>query len=604
MKNIIALVLCLVMIAAFMAACSNNSGELQTATSGTATKETVGANIMDDVPEGLTLTIGIPLNSNVEDYDTNAYTLWLEEETGYNLEFVLYAPSNVDSTTQVVTQMVGGEKMPDLLLHMELSMEQRDEYGEDGFFVDLTEYLYDNDYMEQFCEYNFWGNYTKNVNGRMREHIDGALLSYNDAMYSFPYIHAQPTDQVLGCAWINQTWLDKLGLKMPTTMDELYDVCLEFITKDPNGNGQLDEIGMLGIHGIGHTYASAVNWIMSHYSLYNTDWCIENATGNFVYTKSTDEYREGLKAVRKFVNAGILPELNFTINTNELYSLTSPADGVAKVGVICGYIVTWDKMTTDVADEYTYLAPFGGYVELKDPLWRASWNYVTTDCEYPEAAVDLLLTMASPEGARRQRFGVPGVDYEVGLSVDTGVPCIKVLNANAYSGQTKQTWGQDVVKISWYILEDEDWKDQEAFTNPSVITPPEQQTTAEKQRLKHAAANLLWLELNEKYTANYTKMKYTPLDRIYIPLSPEGIAASNNIGTPLADYARRTVTEFMVGDRDVYDDAEWAEYLETLKDMDPENVYKNCMKLDHERTMAQAVEFNEIIAELAEQYDK
>ena len=32
------------------------------------------------------ITIGIPDNSLVQDYETNKLTLWLEEQTGYDLE--------------------------------------------------------------------------------------------------------------------------------------------------------------------------------------------------------------------------------------------------------------------------------------------------------------------------------------------------------------------------------------------------------------------------------------------------------------------------------------------------------------------------------------
>ncbi len=46
--------------------------------------------------------------------------------------------------------------------------------------------------------------------------------------------------------WIYKPWLDKLGLKMPTTTDEFYEVLKAFKTKDPNGNGKADEIPLSG----------------------------------------------------------------------------------------------------------------------------------------------------------------------------------------------------------------------------------------------------------------------------------------------------------------------------------------------------------------------
>src|SRR6185436_7991830 len=42
---------------------------------------------------------------------------------------------------------------------------------------------------------------------------------------------------------IRQDWLDKLGLKAPTTLDEFFEVAEAFTEKDPDGNGQNDTFG-------------------------------------------------------------------------------------------------------------------------------------------------------------------------------------------------------------------------------------------------------------------------------------------------------------------------------------------------------------------------
>src|SRR5690606_38145159 len=58
---------------------------------------------------------------------------------------------------------------------------------------------------------------------------------------------------------INMTWLNNLGLKAPTTADELIEVLTAFKTQDPNRNGKNDEIpynahtidyAMVGIQGM------------------------------------------------------------------------------------------------------------------------------------------------------------------------------------------------------------------------------------------------------------------------------------------------------------------------------------------------------------------
>lgn len=42
--------------------------------------------------------------------------------------------------------------------------------------------------------------------------------------------------------FVNRVWLDRLGLQVPTTWDELKAVLVAFRDRDPNGNGQADEI--------------------------------------------------------------------------------------------------------------------------------------------------------------------------------------------------------------------------------------------------------------------------------------------------------------------------------------------------------------------------
>ena len=59
-------------------------------------------------------------------------------------------------------------------------------------------------------------------------------------IYSIPYVTEAP--KVDFNPYINQEWLDKLGLKMPTNTEELREVLRAFKTQDPNGNGVNDEI--------------------------------------------------------------------------------------------------------------------------------------------------------------------------------------------------------------------------------------------------------------------------------------------------------------------------------------------------------------------------
>ncbi len=61
-------------------------------------------------------------------------------------------------------------------------------------------------------------------------------------IYSMTQYEPQAWNMTPYRLYINQTWLDKLGLNVPTTTDEYKEVLKAFATQDPNGNGQADEI--------------------------------------------------------------------------------------------------------------------------------------------------------------------------------------------------------------------------------------------------------------------------------------------------------------------------------------------------------------------------
>ena len=83
-------------------------------------------------------------------------------------------------------------------------------------------------------------NYTTRIAGEDADPTSG-LVATDGHTYSIGYMVGQNinTNQHF---FINQTWLDALGLETPTTLDELTEVLYAFKTQDPNGNGEADEV--------------------------------------------------------------------------------------------------------------------------------------------------------------------------------------------------------------------------------------------------------------------------------------------------------------------------------------------------------------------------
>jgi putative aldouronate transport system substrate-binding protein len=70
-------------------------------------------------------------------------------------------------------------------------------------------------------------------------------------IYAFPMLRLDPEVRNVWGPQIRADWLEKLGLAAPDTIDDWYRVLKAFRTRDPNGNGKVDEIpfSVLTING-------------------------------------------------------------------------------------------------------------------------------------------------------------------------------------------------------------------------------------------------------------------------------------------------------------------------------------------------------------------
>ena len=149
-----------------------------------------------------------------------------EEKTGLNLEWDVVKGS--DWSTKLNLMFVSDE-YPDIIIAPNCTVDD-EEYGvTQGLLIPLEDKIAEN-----------MPNYTTRIVGEDADPTSG-LVATDGHTYSIGYMVGQNinTNQHF---FINQTWLDALGLETPTTLDELTEVLRAFKTQDPNGNGEADEV--------------------------------------------------------------------------------------------------------------------------------------------------------------------------------------------------------------------------------------------------------------------------------------------------------------------------------------------------------------------------
>ena len=484
--------------------------------------------------EGGKLTVGIPQKASVTDYVDNAFTKYLEENTGVDIEFVFFSSTPTEYQQQLSLMAASNEEFPDVLTgFFNLGVGTVNSYGQDGYFLDLTELIdkYGDTYKKAL----------KKQDKRVQKLINQTITDPDTGkIFALPYVGLVTEDSIQSLMYINQTWLDAVGMKAPTNLDELYNVLKAFKTKDPNGNGQADEIPMLGGDAM-------MNYVMNAFIYYEQAHPYNVENGKVFAPFTTDEYKEGLRYLNKLCKEGLYSDLSFTVtNTTELKNLYTPANGVAQVGIIAGHPQSYTNTLSPVLDQYTALGALGdatgegGYMVVADVQTYLS-TFITKDCENPELAMKFCDFFYEDETIIRARRGEKDVDWKEQPGKDyTGeeVP-VYVINSEAFF-QGNKTWGQMQSGI---------------LTRQNFSTSLQTDDQGEARTMRLLGTSRVFLNnarLKEDTVRNlvYTSAEYEIKDQYENTLN---------------NYVNEQADLFVMGTKSI--DADWAAYVQQIEDL-------------------------------------
>ncbi|MVQ34770.1 extracellular solute-binding protein [Paenibacillus sp. MAH-34] len=229
---------------------------------------------------------------------------------------------------------------------------------------------------------------------------------------------------------IRKDWLDKLGLKMPTNMDELYTVMKAF--KDNAPDGKKDTIGftMRGSATIDEVFLGTVGM-----------W--KAVDGKLVNMYLEPEMRESLVYQRKLYQEGLIPQDFPVLKENQYWELaTSGRAGITNETPEALFRYTMDQWKKDPKVEWTpmvSLAPKAGgkpYV----PQGTGMNGVLAIPKSVPEQKMKAILNFVNygsgGEGLDLTLYGIKDVHY-------TLTDGLKVSNDKAVADSVgTATWGK------------------------------------------------------------------------------------------------------------------------------------------------------------------
>lgn len=565
-KKIISLLLVLVLLLAPMMGCSKqdaDSSDTQSgSTSGSSGSSDASAaeksgdslvtepGVLPIVTKPVTLTIGLVESSNVTDYETNYYTKYLEEKTGIDLDFYFFPSSE---TSQKLELMVtANEELPDIIMYVDLSDAAKASYGKQGVFIPL------NEYMDKYAY--FWKQtYDKYCSDTEKKVIETLSKSPDGNIYGFPFMDVDPTDSQVESIYINHVWLEKLGLKVPTTTDELYEVLAAFRDKDPNGNGKKDELPLVGYNTI-DVRGDLIFILMNSFIYYNYSnygrFNVENGKLSVPYI--TEDYREGLRYIHKLYKEGLIAPISFTQDYKQLKALADrPKNEDTIVGALAHHPWSGSQGWTYNDENYGKLVEYTAIGPLKGPKGVA-WSpyklvgidfttYITKDCEYPEVAFRLLDFMADETTSLISRRGEPGVDWEY-VEGDVEAHYSKLGFKGVYR-VLNDIWAEPEQNKNWHA--------QLQFLPASLFAGFAKRDFANELEKKRDALflNGFYRRYGQYPDEIVTNLVYTD----------EELNEISEISTTITNYENEARVLFVTGEMDIEKD--WDSYVQQIKDL-------------------------------------
>ncbi len=482
--------------------------------------------------EVVTLEIGVPNHANVEDWDTNTMTLALEEY-GYDLKFRTY-PKDEYKTQINLAVAAGGGDLPDILLCNDGQFTDSDVYSwaQAGALASLTEYYENSAY------------YLTEAIDRTGVDYYPQITSPDGNKYYVPRYNQSLTNEYPHKIWLFQPWLDKLGLKTPTTVPELRDVLYAFKTQDPNGNGKADEIPLISQRSTEDKWFRAL-MTPFQYMQFGTYDVVNDGKVSVCYT--TDDFRKGLTYIKGMFDDGLIDPMSFTADNTTVNALLNQEETI--IGMHVAYAMDTVNATDIRRTQYVGIPPLaredGTVLTSYDPSKALVAGVISSSCKDPEAAFRLLDLMTSEEFSIMTRWGEEGVDWSGPAAGDESMyaslgygPVVKTI-ANIWGVPQNKHWFQTGPFIRQYSI-----------ALGAVWSGDELETGYQISKIQAA------------YTDNVPK-EY--ISKLVYTAEEEGVVAQ--IEAELKTYVEESIAKFCMSNLDINDDSVWEKYLEQIENI-------------------------------------
>jgi putative aldouronate transport system substrate-binding protein len=327
--------------------------------------------------EKVTMTVAIPKQA-VHTSESDLY-IWqkLEELTNVHVEFVEIPEENI---TELVSLMFATNDYPEVFWGGLINQSQEAIYGPMGVLLPLDDLIAENaPHIQEMLD---------------TEDFVYALSAIDGALYSVPRVDHNPGNYAWSKFWINEEWLWKLDMDVPTTPDAFRAYLEGVRDEDVNGDGDAsDEIPLMATNTV-HLGALFGPWgVVDN----QNHMMVED--GKLVFVPTQDGFRNALTYFAGLYADGLLWNETFTATYEQMVAIAQ--DSPIKVGAAVNdgltglagqqYFFNYSIMRPLEAEDGSKLWPNG-----TSPSVATGYFAITDKCKDPALAIkwaDYFLTM-------------------------------------------------------------------------------------------------------------------------------------------------------------------------------------------------------------------
>jgi putative aldouronate transport system substrate-binding protein len=525
-----------------LVACSSKTETVENEDPIESTKE-VAINPVGELPivdKTMTLRMFAPQYPTIEDMETNTYTKWLEEQTNIHIEWDLVPNEALNDRKQL---MLASGDYPEVILHGNLTPDEQMRYGKQGVFLPL------NDLIDQ---------YAPNVKKAMEEldYLERSITAPDGNIYSIPMVNECFHCTYPNKYWLNKTWLDNLGLDIPTTTDELYTVLKAFKEEDPNGNGKTDEIPLTAATEDTMWGGNFAVYLMNPFIYNDGDTYLTVQDDKVSLAANTDEWKEGLRFMNKLYSEGLIDMGAFTQNADAVNQLANQEqDNImgSLTTALLSYALSPDDSTPRHKD-YVTVPPLKGPSGVQQANVQSSvtsGQFALTNKATEEqqiAAIRLVDFLFTEESILLQELGPEGMGWRKAKEgeLDFDGKQAKYTRLPVEAAQTHNNgWEQIGPSLRTFEY-------RASFTAP--VDP--------------LSADGYGTRLHQETKNNYEPYATTVAYPTGVFINLENASEAAQLKTTIADYIETNLAQFVTGTQDI--DKDWDSYIKGFEGLQVE----------------------------------